>query len=268
MHQQNLRRTSAGVFALALGVLSIGANAAPPDIVGIQAGMSPGDAYNAIRAFDTAHRVKIGQVAIPQLLGAKPAVYAMGPETENSTKDDLYVNLTLPPNPQQVWQIHRAISQIPNTLEQIVASLLQKYGSNYAKLLYNNYTWIFTEQGEPANLSRTDFNACEYRMAPAILLNLPPAGPQSTATIANLPPLFNAFPPLADPNQFPQCQHLVWVKASITGGYPNSHLDIDIQYPGLQHRTTYALTNFFNDLANKVQQQELKKNEQTAVPKL
>jgi hypothetical protein len=105
-------------------------------------------------------------------------------------------------------------------------------------------------------------------MAPAVLLNLPPSGPQSTAIVANLPALFNAFPPLADPNQFPQCQHLVWVKASITGGYPNSHLDVDISYPGLQHRTTYALTDFFNGLANKVQQQELKKNEQTAVPKL
>ena len=56
--------------------------------------------------------------------------------------------------------------------------------------------------------------------------------------------------------------------ASISGGYPNSRLDIDISYPGLQHRTTYALTNYFNGLANKVQQQELKKNEQTAVPKL
>jgi hypothetical protein len=127
---------------------------------------------------------------------------------------------------------------------------------------------IFTEQGEPANLSRADFNACEYRMAPAVLLNLPPNGPQNTDIIANLPPLFSAFPQLADPNQFPQCQHLVWVKASISGGYPNSRLDIDISYPGLQHRTTYALTNYFNGLANKVQQQELKKNEQTAVPKL
>jgi hypothetical protein len=116
----------AGIFLLALGLGAGAASAAAPDIVGIQAGMSPGDAYNAIRAFDTAHRVKMGQVAIPQLLGAKPAVYAMAPETENSIKDDLYVNLTLPPNPQQVWQIHRAISGIPNTLEQIVASLLQR----------------------------------------------------------------------------------------------------------------------------------------------
>jgi hypothetical protein len=267
MHQRNLRPMSAAVFILTLSVFSSAASAAPPDIVGIRAGMSPDDAYNAIRAFDTAHRVKIGQVAIPALLGAKAAVYAMGPETENSVMDDLYVNLTLPPNPQQVWQIHRAISQIPNTLEQIVASLLQKYGSNYAKLLYNNYTWIFTEQGEPANLSRTDFNACEYRMAPTVLLNLPPSGP-NTAMVAGLTPVFTSFPPLADPNQFPQCQHLVWVKASITGGYPNSHLDIDIQYPGLQHRTTHALSDFFNGVANKVQQQELKKNEQTAVPKL
>jgi hypothetical protein len=263
-----VRRLSGGVFSLTLGVFSIAASAAPPDIVGIQAGMAPGDAYNAIRAFDTAHRVRSGQVAIPALLGAKPAVYAMAPETENSTADDLYVNLTLPPNPQQVWQIHRAISNIPNPLEQIVASLLQKYGSNYAKLLYNNYTWIFTDQGEPANLSRADFNACEYRMAPAVLLNLPAGGPQNTETVANLPPLFNSFPQLADPNQFPQCQHLVWVKASISGAYPNSHLDIDISYPGLQHRTTYALTSFFNGVANKAQQQELKKNELTAVPKL
>jgi hypothetical protein len=87
--------------------------------------MSPGDAYNAIRAFDSVHRVRIGQVAIPQLLGAKPAVYAMAPETENSIVDDLYVNLTLPPNPQQVWQIHRTLNGIPNTLEQITASLLR-----------------------------------------------------------------------------------------------------------------------------------------------
>jgi hypothetical protein len=71
-----------------------------------------------------------------------------------------------------------------------------------------------------------------------------------------------------DPNQFPQCQHLVWVKASISGAYPSSRLDVDISYPGLQHRTTFALTNFFNGLANQAQQQQLKKAQQTALPKL
>ena len=105
-------------------------------------------------------------------------------------------------------------------------------------------------------------------MAPAALLNLPSGGPQNTEPVANLSPLFNSFPALADPNQFPQCQHLVWVKASISGTYPNSRLDVDILYPGLQHRTTYALSNFFNGLANKAQQQQLKTNEQTAMPKL
>jgi hypothetical protein len=34
------------------------------------------------------------------------------------------------------------------------------------------------------------------------------------------------------------------------------------------HRTTFALTNFFNGLANQAQQQQLKKAQQTALPKL
>jgi hypothetical protein len=259
----------AGALILALGLYAGTVVAAAPDILDIRPGMSPGDAYNVIRAFDSGHRVAIGQVQIPKLLGSKAAVYQMAPQTQDANNDNLYVNITLPPNPQQVWGVHRTLNRIHTTREQLVASLLQKYGSNYVSELYSLYTWAFTEQGQPANLSPADVKACEYRMAPVFAVNVPIIGPPGAAAlVVSRPAVPQAFPTLSDPSQFPQCQNVVWVKAGITGADVNWTLDVDITYPGLQHRTTLALVSFFNNLTDKQHQQDLNKAEQTAVPKL
>jgi hypothetical protein len=133
--------------------------------------------------------------------------------------------------------------------------------------LYFRFVWAFTEDGQPANLSKADVNACEYRMGAATELNVPVIGPpiKTVMTSGHAP---GKFPDLFDPGQFPQCQSLVWVIAAISGGDLNWILYVDITYPGLQHRTTKALWSFFNGRDTQQQQQNLNQAEHTAVPKL
>jgi hypothetical protein len=250
-----------------LGLVATLATAAPPDILGIRAGMSPGEAYQAVQAFDPTHRVVVDQVAIPQLLGDKPAAFLLGPENVDANKDMLVVSLTLPPSPQKVWQVRRQITGITSTKDRLVASLFEKYGTNVASQLYGNYSWVFTEQGQPANLSPQDFKACQYVAAPATELDLPNLGPRNEV-ITGKPPLLHGIPPVLDPAKSPQCQGLVWVNASITGETPNLALNLQISDFTLQNRSTFALMDFFNGIAAKEQQKSTESAEHAALPKL
>jgi hypothetical protein len=258
----------AGALAAVLGLHAAGAAAAPPDILGIRAGMPPGEAYQAVQAFDPTHRVLVSQVAIPQLLGAKAAAFQFGPENVDSSKDLLTVNLTLPPNAQQVWQVRRVITGINSTRERLIASLLEKYGANPASQLMGNYVWVFSEQGQSVTLSPQDFKACQHLAVPVTVIDLPMLGPTRNEVIAAGAPVLQSVPPLLDPAKSPQCQALVWVNAAIIGEPPNLSLTVQISDFTLQNRTSFALMSFFNGLAAKEQQKATETAEHSALPKL
>src|SRR5579862_3450144 len=99
-----------------------------PDILGARTGMAPGDAYNLLKAHDPAHSVALEQVAYPQLYGDKPITYGMN--TATSGPDDLFsVEITLPPNQQVVWRVHRVLGRFSSNTTNVINSLLQKYGT-------------------------------------------------------------------------------------------------------------------------------------------
>jgi hypothetical protein len=95
-----------------------------PDILGLRVGMTPQEAYAQLQSIDQTHRVTVGQILIPPILGNQPVVYGMSPETlgPSNSSESLAVSISLPPNPQQVFLIHRQLGQtIHTTVDQIVA---------------------------------------------------------------------------------------------------------------------------------------------------
>ncbi len=256
---------------LAAGV----AGAAPPDVLGVRMGMSAGDVYNAVKAVDVQHRVALEQIAIPELLGDKTAVYKMGPDTSDPL-NVFYVNLTLPPNPQVVWQVYHQLGQLHVTQEQALASVTNKYGAKYRSRLPVSPTggtlhWIYDEQG---NLSDMPFSQEAKCLQTNGLMN--PFGAQSAGAVApgtrvrftqpngqirQIPPVFN-------PATLPECQHLVWVEATVQGMGLIWTITITITDWDLEHRSSIASINSLNALATKQQNQELNQAQHTEVPTL
>jgi len=69
-----------------------------PDILGIRVGIPPQEAYTQLQKLDPAHRVTVGQVPIPALLGDKAAVYAMAPESLNGgLNETINISISVPP---------------------------------------------------------------------------------------------------------------------------------------------------------------------------
>ena len=92
-----------------------------PNILGVSTGMSPGDAYNLLKEHDPAHSVVLEQVTYPQLYGTKPITYGMNTATTGND-DQFSVEITLPPNPQIVWRVHRALGRFSSTTPNVVGS--------------------------------------------------------------------------------------------------------------------------------------------------
>src|SRR5271169_3859478 len=179
MGNRFVRRVAIVVSVL---VVALGANSAAiaqtpaaatagtgPDILGIRVGITAQEAYTLLQNIDPAHRVTVGQVPIPALLSDKAAVYAMAPESLNTGGDGtITISISLPPNPQQVFQVHRVLVQsIHTTADQIIASLRQKYGpesyQNPGSTPTNpNMFWLFDKQGNLANptTAAADARAC------------------------------------------------------------------------------------------------------------
>jgi len=264
------------VLVIAMSCSDI-ARAGAPDVLGVTVGMAPGDAYNAVRAVDVNHRVALQQIAIPELLGDKTAVYKMGPDT-GDTQNAFYVNLTLPPNPQVVWQVYHYVGQLHVTQEQALASLTSKFGAKYRSRMPITPTmgsgtlrWIYDEKG---NLSDMPFSQEAKCMPTAVPMNPLEARYNGAVTPgpamrSNQPDVqVRRIPPVYNPDTLPECQHLVWVDATIQGNGLLWGISVTISDYDLEHRNAIPLVNFLNGLATKQQNKELDQAQHTAVPKL
>jgi hypothetical protein len=260
-----------GLFTVLLtGVAAAGS----PDILGVTMGMPVADAYNAVKAADATHRVGVSQITIPELLGDKPAVYRLAPDTRDPS-NTFYVNTTLPPNPQVVWQVYHQLAQLHVTQEQALASLTNKYGAKYRSRLpftptssVGTFRWIYDEQGNLSDMPFSQEAKCLQTngvMDPlGVLGNYQPGVIRSAQPDVQL----RQIPPIYDPATLPQCQHLVWVEATIQGNGLVWTITITITDWDIEHRYAIALDNYFNGLATKRQNQEINQAEHTAVPKL
>lgn len=294
MRKTFVREIAAGLFAVVLfGAALVAMAQAPapatgdkgPDILGLRVGMTPQQVYPLLQNIDETHRVTVGQVLIPPIVGNQPVVYGMAPETlgASNSMESLAVSFSLPPNPQQVFLIHRQLNQtIHTTVDQIVASLRQKYGQESVPPVgppnNPNFVWLYNEQGQLASpsVAATTMHDCGNTGLTFVSTgNMPPTGmpppagvlPQANAIVSPF-----TLPTIPDPSKNPQCQGWVLVRAIITGkienGAYNDSLDVTISAYGIQKRAAYALGNALNAVANGQQQRDLDKARQQSVPKL
>jgi hypothetical protein len=285
------RSVASIVFVLAL-VLGANSNAVAqtpaaggkgPDVLGVRTGMSPQEVYEVLKNIDPAKRVTVGQVPIPPLLGDKAAVYGMAPENLNSSiTENVQAYITLPPNPQQVWRVHRQLSNsIHTTGEQLVASLREKYGQEYylgPGAVPGVIIWLYDQQGRSANGTRPAMTLknCVFSYMQASGIWNFPGGVQFVlpgvlpGMVVNSPVQIST---LLDPTKNPPCPGLVMVRAEINGGVLstgvyNYNLDVTLTDYTIQNNSAYALNVFLENLSAKKQQQDLDKAKAQSGPKL
>jgi len=271
------RTLVSSTLSLSMALVTGMAGAGSPDILGIRAGMSAADAYSAVKATDATHRVAVQQISIPELLGDKLAVFKMQPETQD-TSNVFYVNLTLPPNPQAVWQVYHQLGQLHVTRQQALDSLLNKYGAKFrtrspftATSSVGTFRWIYDEQGNLSDMPMSQENTCTQTNAVMDTLGSTAAGgvqPGEGVFRFGQDVQLRRISPVYDPATLPQCQHLVWIDAQIQGNDLTWTITVTITDYDLQHRSGIALYGFLNDLATKQQNKEINQAEHTAIPKL
>ena len=270
------RRLIIGALLITGVAVSGSARAAPPDVLGVTMGMSAADAYNAVKAADLTHRVTVGQFRIPELLGDKLAVYSFAPDTKDPS-NNFYVNLTLPPSPQRVWQVYHQLGQLHVTQQQALASLTNKFGAKYRSRLpftptssVGTFRWIYDEQGNLSDMPFSQEATCQQTNGVMNPLGAPVAGGPVAGILGSAQPdlQLRQVPHPYDPATYPQCQHLVWVEATIQGIGLTWTITVVITDYDLEHRSSIALITFFNDLATKQQNKEINQAEHTAVPKI
>src|ERR1700681_1688986 len=99
-----------------------------PDILGIRTGMTAQQAYDLLKGIDPGHTVVVEQWTIPQLYADKPIIFSMNPATTGAD-NQIMVSITLPPNPQVVWRVHRSIGRFTSTKPNVLKTLFDKYGT-------------------------------------------------------------------------------------------------------------------------------------------
>lgn len=151
---------AAGAIGLALMAIPSPAQtgAGLPDVVGIRPGMTPQEAYNALKAHGNGGKVGIGQT-IFNGVSDKPVVLIMSVRVlDASPAEVVTVYLTLPPLKQQVWAVGRTLTFEPEhemLKSRLVDALKQKYGPEASNELRqqlgimdrNMHFWTFDEQG-------------------------------------------------------------------------------------------------------------------------
>jgi xanthosine utilization system XapX-like protein len=256
-----------------------------PDILGITTGMTPQQAYDLLKAHDPAHMVALQQTTIPQLYGDKPITHAMNP-MNTGTEDRLQVALTMPPKPQVVWLIHRQIGPFQATTPNVLNSMYQKYGMPWnpnpnSPPIPGNMQWFFDEQGNPLTITTPAAvlamkNCQAGPMSPWLGDNQPaPLDYSGSGALAKGGPRATVMPmpPVFDPSKNPQCNNMIYVRATINGGAVRDsdlqfYLDITISDVTLQHRTFMTLNEALNNIVEKGAQQEHDKAQQQTVPTL
>jgi hypothetical protein len=254
-----------------------------PDILGLRTGMAPGDAYNLLKDHDPAHAVALQQVTYPQLYDTKPITYAMN-TTTSGPDDQFTAEITLPPNPQVVWRVHRVIGRFSATTPNVMNSLLQKYGTPWnpnAPAPRDPHDgmlrWFYDEQ----------WHRMDQSIAPLVLKNclnstlqawfgdnVLVADRPSTSVVSSFTRTMPVnIPPAVDPSKNPQCTNLVVLEVVVNGGTVRDGdlsftLDQKISDYTAQHRAEVALDNSLNAIVIHGAQQQRNDAAQQAVPKL
>jgi hypothetical protein len=258
-----------------------------PDILGIHPGMTAQQAYGLLKAIDPGHTVTLDQWTIPQLYKDKPIVFSMNPAT-TGPDNQIVVSITLPPNPQVVWQVRRSIGRFTSTKPNVLNSLFHKYGTPWnpnpgqpVNSDLGELYWFFNEQGKPVNPPTAPADVLAFKnclnavMSPWNMPFLPTAPGGANNTVAQGQPrtTVEPMPPPYDPSKNPQCNNLIRVHAEVNQGTVRDndlafYMEIDIADFTAQHRTNMALNDKLNAIVQQGAQQQRNNASQQSVPKL
>jgi len=255
-----------------------------PDILGARTGMAPGDAYNLLKEHDPAHSVALEQVTYPQLYGDKPITYGMN--TATSGPDDQFsIEITLPPNPQFAWRVHRLIGPFAGTTPNVINSLVQKYGAPWnanAPAPPDPHEailrWFYDEQGHRMDQSVAPIvlkNCMNSTLNPWSGDDMPRINGRTSTTMERsiTRTLVVTMPPSVDPTKNPQCTNLVELEVRVNGGgiLNANALSFTLEFTmtdiTAQHRAEVALDNSLNAIILHGAQQQRNEAGQQAVPK-
>jgi hypothetical protein len=255
-----------------------------PDILGARTGMAPGDAYNLLKEHDPAHSVALEQLTYPQLYGDKPITTGMN-TTTGGNDDQFSVEITLPPNAQFVWRVHRVLGRFSSTTPNVINSLLQKYGTPWNPNApappdphEGILRWFYDEQGHRMdqavaplvlkNCMNSTLNSWFGDDAPRINGRTSTTMERSITRTATV-----TMPPLMDPSKNPQCTNLVVLEVRVNGGgiVNTGDLSFTLEFTmtdyTAQHRAEVALDNALNAIILHGAQQQRNAAGQQAVPK-
>ena len=178
----------------------------------------------------------------------------------NASCDSIVVSFSRPPNPVQVIGIERAInsgSSTPPTVDAVVASLRQKYGKEVMSDV-GVMAWAYDEQGQPT----TPHGPSNWRPADcATAGNLEVPGPTPLAQI--LPKLTRD---LCNRGVFVSVQ--VLPGAGIQGVPVAPQIFMHLGERSLEFRDGVVAQQYAEARAANQKQQEMKKAQQQAAPKL
>lgn len=204
-----------------------------PDVVGLRAGDSAQQAYNALKTWGHGSKIGIGMMQLP--ISQKPVAVIMSTQLLNtSPTETMTVWLTLPPQNQVVWAIRHEVTYDPD--KQLLTStplqaLRQKYGPEMDP---RNHSWFFDEQGKPVDAAGPGKGNCND-----IGLVIPSnVGPDLTAPIASSPLIT-----IGDP-RYTVCNQIIKVNARLVGTPGKEQLTqvitVVLQDMALGHRNQVA----------------------------
>lgn len=240
-----------------------------PDVVGIRPGMTPQEAYNALKAHGNGAKVGIGQL-IMQGISDKPVVVTMSVKVMGSSPEEtITVWLTPPPNRQQVWAVRRSLrfDQEREMLKSTVAEgLKQKYGpetslagrNSQGIMDRNIHFWMFDELG--GRLEPGSPGAGCYQ---SFLMNL--SEPQDPAVPQPITPLFSMLALTRG------CSDVVSIRTEPLGGGNHgqeytSNVTVIVQDVPLARRSKEAYENYLANADAAKKQQDLNKAKQQKAP--
>jgi hypothetical protein len=181
--------------------------------------------------------------------------------------DQLAVMLSMPPNPQQVVSLERAIlfqqGKQP-TLDSLVASLRQKYGQEVATTKPPRMGWLFDEQGRQLAPTKTYLPDCAGQMVGTSSGSDDMKNPTSLGGVVGTPPAALMVQP---------CRSHVYIRAEmltypVQGVSVVSQLHMFVSENDLDTRDAIASQQYLDGIAAAQKQQQIKHDQGIAAPKL
>ncbi|HKE61911.1 MAG TPA: hypothetical protein VKB33_05535 [Nitrospira sp.] len=161
----NVTMSVIGAITLAFALTHHAAAEGLPDVLGIQLGMPAREAYAKLQGALPKNKVEVRSINLPTI--EKPVILSFSSGSHNvamgTEGDEVIVDVTLPPNKQEVWRVSRLHffpdKGIPRAT--LLASLREKYGKEtrvrYASPItpqdenhISSLLWLMNEQGRPA----------------------------------------------------------------------------------------------------------------------